>query len=73
MLVRVGSRSLANPELVKILPETGMEKKQKDKMKPINEPGVLLFMSFGPLITKVIEKLLLKNTVAVRNAVGSGN
>lgn len=50
-----------------------MEKKQKDKMRPINEPEALLFMSYGPLIAKVIEKFLLKSTVAERNAVGSGN
>lgn len=42
-------------------------------MTPINKLGALLFMSYGPLIAKVIEKLLLKNTVAERNAVGSGN
>lgn len=50
-----------------------MEKKQKDKMRTINEPGALLFMSYGPLTAKVIEKLLFKNIVAERNAVGSGN
>lgn len=50
-----------------------MEKKRKDNMRPTNEPGTLLFMSYGPLTAKVIGKLLLKNIVPKRNAVGSGN